>query len=108
MLNSLSGIEVTTVVRSASAALTWLKRQPYDVLLLELSLHSGTALRVLQALTQHRHRTLAVPPCIVLSNSPNEVVRRHCQSLGAQAVFDKSVQLDELFAFLRRHYQSLH
>jgi hypothetical protein len=35
-------------------------------------------------------------------------VRRRCEALGATAVFDKSIQLDELFDFLRREHVTLH
>jgi hypothetical protein len=35
-------------------------------------------------------------------------VRRHCAARGATAVFDKSIQLDELFDFLRRGHCTLH
>lgn len=87
----------------------WLSHNRCDLVLLDLALQNGNGFRLLDAIG---HACLPDPNApalrVVLTNSANQVVRRECRRLGAHAVFDKSTQLDELFAFLRRAHAAVH
>ncbi len=64
----------------------------WDLLIVDLFLRQGSGLGVLQA-SQHRGRGQRV---IVLSNYATPDMRRRCAQLGADAVFDKSNEIDAL------------
>ena len=91
----------------ASAALAWLRDNRCDLVLIDLALRGGSGVVLLEALERVPARDGSMPRRIVLTNHANDAVRRHCEALGA-AVFDKSIELDELFDFLRREHCTLH
>lgn len=107
MLAAFSGVRVVAFVESTPAALEWLRENRCDLVLLDLSLRAGSGLGLLDALDREQPEGGAAPLRIVLANGASDVLRRHCESLGA-SVFDKSIQLDELFDFLRRGHCTLH
>jgi DNA-binding NarL/FixJ family response regulator len=106
MLAAFSGVRVVATAENAPAALEWLRDNRCDLVLLDLSLRSGSGLDLLAALGRSPPAA-GVPLRIVLTNDANDAVRRHCEALGA-AVFDKSIELDELFDFLRREHCTIH
>ncbi len=108
MLAAFSGVRVVACAESEGEALEWLRRNRCDLVLLDLSLRRGSGLRLLDALDVQDADGAVAPLRVVLTNAANEAVRRHCAARGATAVFDKSVQLDELFDFLRREHFTLH
>lgn len=109
MLAAFSGVRVVATAETAADALGWLRRHRCDLVLLDLSLRGGSGLPLLRTLrTTLRERKDVRTLRVVLTNGANETVRRHCRALGADAVFDKSIELDELFAFLRREHCVLH
>ena len=68
---------------------------PCDVIIVDLFLHAGSGLGVLRAL-----QTRKLPfQSVVLSNYVNADMRNRCLALGAQRVFDKSSDIDELVAW---------
>lgn len=109
MLASFSGVQVAATAATPGAAMRWLSHNRCDLVLLDLALQNGNGFRLLDAIG---HACLPDPNApalrVVLTNSANQVVRRECRRLGAHAVFDKSTQLDELFAFLRRAHAAVH
>ena len=68
---------------------------PCDVIIVDLFLHSGSGLGVLRALQSRKLPFQSV----VLSNYVNADTRKRCLALGAQRVFDKSSDIDELVAW---------
>jgi DNA-binding NarL/FixJ family response regulator len=109
MLAAFSGVRVVAIAESADAALAWLRRNRCDLVLLDLSLRGGSGLRLLDALYRAPPAALPVTRLrVVLTNHANEAVRARCRALGATAVFDKSIQLDELFSFLRDEHCTAH
>jgi two-component system OmpR family response regulator len=109
MLAAFSGVRVVATAESAAEAIDWLGANRCDLVLLDLSLRGDSGLDILDALGRRRTEPLATQPLrVVLTNGADDVVRRHCEALGAHAVFDKSIQLDELFAFLRHEHCTLH
>ena len=112
MLAAFSGVRVAGVAESATEAWAWLQDHRCDLLLLDLSMRDSglhdCGLRLLDALA---HATPAgrVPPLrVVLANGPTDALRRRCAALGASAVFDKAIELDQLFAFLRGGHSTIH
>ncbi|MEI7447321.1 MAG: response regulator [Burkholderiales bacterium] len=107
MLAAFSGVCVVASVDTTTAALDWLRDNRCDCVLLDLSLPGGSGVALLDAL--ERGGVDGPPPMrVVLTNGVSDAVRRHCASRGAAAVFDKSIELDQLFAFLRRGRCTLH
>lgn len=111
MLAAFSGVRVVACAESEVEALAWLRRNRCDLVLLDVSLRGGSGLRLLDALDALEAPGAAgagAPLRVVLTNAASEAIRRHCAAHGAAAVFDKSIQLDELFDFLRREHCALH
>jgi two-component system OmpR family response regulator len=67
-------------------------RSQWDLLIVDLFLKQGSGLGVLEA-SQAREREQRV---VVLSNYATADMRRRCAQLGADAVFDKSNEIDAL------------
>jgi DNA-binding NarL/FixJ family response regulator len=66
-----------------------------DLFIVDVFLRSGTGLGVLQAAQRLGVRARRV----VLTNYATEEMRRRCESLGAERVFDKSRELDDLISY---------
>lgn len=76
-----------------SAARAWLAaHRDWDLLIVDLFLKQGSGLGVLES-AQGRGRSQRV---IVLSNYATPDMRKRCSELGADAVFDKSNEIDAL------------
>ncbi|MEN9889790.1 MAG: hypothetical protein RLY78_85 [Pseudomonadota bacterium] len=99
-LEELLGARVVGHAEDESAALQWLRNHPgeADVAVVDLFLRSGSGLEVLR----HAPRGMQQPRLIVLSNYATLDMRRRCTALGADAVFDKSSELEELLAYCER------
>ena len=97
-LQELAGARVVAMADGAQEALATLRQVPWDVLVLDMFLREGTGLEVLAQLPGE----LAGRKVYVLTNYATADLREACVRLGADAVFDKSTELDEFFAaFLR-------
>jgi two-component system, OmpR family, response regulator len=107
MLAAFSGVRVVATADSETDALAWLRRNRCDVVLVDLRLRRGSGFRLLDRICAVEQDGDA-PLRIVLTNGASAAVRQRCEMLGATAVFDKSIQLDELFDFLRREHAILH
>ncbi len=75
----------------------WLTQHPdgWDVAVVDLFLRQGNGLRVVEAVRQRRHGQKVV----VLSNHATADMRRRCAQLGADAMFDKSTEIDALLDY---------
>ncbi|RYF08982.1 MAG: response regulator [Comamonadaceae bacterium] len=92
-IKELAGIEVVATAEDVDSALAALDRYEWDLVVLDLFLREGSGLDVLSATpskTAGRH-------IFVLTNYATADVRRRCLDLGADAVFDKSTELEEFF-----------
>ena len=97
-LEELAQIEVVGSVADEAGAVRWMSRDPdasADLFIVDIFLRSGTGLGVLQAAQKLGLRARRV----VLTNYATEEMRRRCASLGAERVFDKSRELDDLIAY---------
>lgn len=93
-LQELAGAGVVAMADGAQEALATLRQVPWDVLVLDMFLREGTGLEVLAQLPGE----LAGRKVYVLTNYATADLRKACVRLGADAVFDKSTELDEFFA----------
>lgn len=93
----LGDMEVVGVAEGAQEAVALLDflRPSWELAVVDLFLKQGSGLDVLRAWGYRRSGRLLV----VLSNSATKDMREQCARLGADAVFDKSTQLDAFFSF---------
>lgn len=97
-LEELTSLEVVGTADSEDEACNWLKRYPekWCVVIADLFLKQGTGLGVLE----HMRERSPGQKLIVLSNYATNDMRKRCAELGADAVFDKSNELEALVDFL--------
>ncbi|MFG6458493.1 response regulator [Roseateles sp. BYS96W] len=97
-LEELAQVEVVGSVADEAGAVRWMSRGPdagADLFIVDVFLRSGTGLGVLQAAQKLGVRARRV----VLTNYATDEMRRRCESLGAERVFDKSRELDDLISY---------
>lgn len=76
----------------------WLLANDWDVAIIDLFLRVGSGMNVLQAVRKKRPEQRV----IVLSNHSSRDVRWRCRQLGADAVFDKSTELEALVDYCKQ------
>ena len=97
-LAEFAGIETSGVAGSEKAAIAWLtdSANDWDIAIVDLILEpGGSGFGVLRALRER-------PPgrrMVVLTGTANPDVRRQCEALGSDGVFDKSIETDALLAY---------
>jgi DNA-binding NarL/FixJ family response regulator len=96
-LEDLVGARVVGLAESESEAIAWLGSHAgeWQLMIVDLFLKQGSGLGVLRACRTRAPRQRAV----VLSNYVNADIRGRCLALGADAVFDKSKELDAFFDY---------
>lgn len=96
-LEELADVEVVGTAADEASALKWIRESPaaFDMMIVDIFLKSGTGLGVL------REASAAGLParCVVLTNYASDDMRARCRELGADRVFDKSSELEELIAY---------
>ncbi len=99
-LEELTNIEVVGHAPDESGARHWLKTRgdSLDLLIIDIFLLSGSGLGVLQAAQEARLTARRV----VLTNHATSDLRERCEMLGANRVFDKSCDLEELIDYCGR------
>ncbi|GAA6120775.1 response regulator transcription factor [Acidovorax sp. FG27] len=85
--------EVVATAETVDEALKVSSECDWQLMVLDLFLREGNGLSVLEALQQRA----AHQQIFMLTNYLSPDVCRRCAALGADAVFDKSTQLDEFF-----------
>ena len=71
------------------------RHEDWDLAIIDLFLREGSGLNVVEALRNRKPHQKVV----VLSNHSSRDVRWRCSQLGADAVFDKSTELEALVAY---------
>jgi CheY-like chemotaxis protein len=92
-----AGNQVVAMAGSSAEAVRWLDDHPreWDLAIVDIFLSAGHGFDVLR-----RCRTrLAHQRAVVLSNYTREPVREHARLAGADAVFDKSWELEGLLKY---------
>lgn len=93
-------IEVIGVAEDESTAVDWLMGSDHacELVIVDIFLRAGTGLGVLKG----THGLGPDTRRVVLSNHATPDIRVKCLELGADEVFDKSNQLDELLLYCKR------
>jgi len=96
-LEDLVNGRVVGYAETETDALAWLAEHPdgWQLLIVDLFLKDGTGFRVLEAC---RDRSPS-QKIVVLSNYATPEMRRKCVHLGADAVFDKATEIDDLIDY---------
>lgn len=99
-LQELTEVEVVGHARDEASALRWLRGEgaSLDLLIVDIFLVSGSGLGVLKA-AQDAHLSART---VVLTNYATADIRKRCAVLGADRVFDKSCELDDLISYCAR------
>ncbi|HYE40866.1 MAG TPA: response regulator transcription factor [Ramlibacter sp.] len=91
-LEELAHIEPVGATDTEHEAKRWLGANDWDLAIIDLFLREGSGMNVLQAVRKARPEQRIV----VLSNHSSPDVRWRCRQLGADAVFDKSTEIEAL------------
>ena len=99
-LQEMLPVQVVGTATDENTAVEWLSehRNDADLVIVDLFLEQGNGLGVLRA-AQALHAQQAM---VVLTNFATPDMSRKCHELGADRVFDKSNELDELLAYCGR------
>jgi two-component system OmpR family response regulator len=98
-LEALSQARIEGVAESEAEAIAWLNSHAeWDVAVVDLFLREGSGLNVIAWCCGRK----ANQRVVIFSNYATEEVRRRALDLGADAVFDKSTEVDGLLDFLER------
>lgn len=99
MLAEVLNAQVVGIAETSDDALAWFEVNEghWDVAVLDLFLKEGTGFTVLSHMAPAHRRH-----CVVLTNSATPANIARCIDLGADAVFDKSLQLDEFLDYCAR------
>ena len=100
-LQAIAGLQVVNVAETEQKASQWLKAHPddWDVALVDLFLGRGHGFEVLRRCHGRKPNQKAV----VLTNFTRDPVRQYAREAGADAVFDKSFDMELLMAYLTEH-----
>ena len=99
-LEELSPVQVVGTAADEASAVVWLERSggDCDLWIIDIFLKSGNGLGVLRAAQK-----MGIPgKRVVLTNYASPDTREACRTLGADRVFDKSSELDELLNYCDR------
>ena len=97
-LDELAGIEPAGWAANEKAAIAWLRdpAHAWDIAIVDLVLDpGGSGFGVLQAM---RGRP-ATKKMVVLTGTANPQVRRHCEQVGADGVFDKAMETEAMLDY---------
>lgn len=105
-LGEIDGIEVAGFAEGEESALSWLRSNHCDVLILDLELRQGNGLGVLKALAAVG--SSPGPVKIVYSNHASPNIRRVAVQLGASYFLDKTLDTPKLRPLLEELAGSVH
>jgi len=96
-LQELAEVEPVGTAETEQEGRQWLAANDgyWDLAIVDLFLKEGNGLNVLQACRARKPQQKVV----VLSNHATNDIRWRCQQLGADAVFDKSTEIDQLVEY---------
>jgi len=99
-LQELAGITAIGWTEDGDDASRWLMQPqaPWDLAIVDLFLHQGSGLDVLKACRARAPGRKMV----VLTNYATREMRARCLDLGADAVFDKSTEIDALIDYCQQ------
>ncbi|MDB5885178.1 MAG: response regulator receiver protein [Polaromonas sp.] len=91
-------VDIVGIAETEHQAIDWLKRNPgrWDIALVDLYLGEGSGAGVI-AHCQDRRADQGV--LVMTNHAGNDGLLLHCKLLGADAVYHKATQLDNLVAY---------
>jgi DNA-binding NarL/FixJ family response regulator len=103
-LQELAAVEPVGTAETEHEGKRWLAQNDdeWDLAIVDLFLREGSGLNVVEAARNRRPGQRI----IVLSNHATPDVRWRCRQLGADAVFDKSTEIDALVDYCVRHREA--
>ncbi|MEO6291174.1 MAG: response regulator [Burkholderiaceae bacterium] len=109
--NLIGTLEELTCVKSIGTSesekdgIAWLtdRHNAWDLAIVDLFLKQGSGMGVLSGCKDR----LSTQKVVVLSNYATADVRKRCTQLGADAVFDKSTEIEALMDFCVKHSSAL-
>lgn len=104
ILHAIAGVRVVQACTTSAEAVQWLAGHAgaWDLALVDLFLEDGHGFDVLRACrTRAEHQKVAV-----ISNYTREPVREYARQAGADAFFDKSLELDALVGYCTSHAEA--
>ncbi len=104
-LEELTCVNSVGTSESENEGVAWLtdRYNTWDLAIVDLFLKQGSGMGVLFACKDR----LATQKVVVLTNYATTDVRKRCQQLGADAVFDKSTEIEALMDFCVKQSTSL-
>ena len=99
-LEEMLPLEVVASAEDEQEAVQWMRRgdADCDLMIIDIFLKAGTGLEVLRKARMLRPEAKLV----VLSNYATADMRQRCLDLGADRIFDKSAEVDELLEYGER------
>jgi DNA-binding NarL/FixJ family response regulator len=98
-LRELAAVEPVGTAETEHEGKRWLaQNEDWDLAVVDLFLREGSGLNVVEAARKRRPGQRV----IVLSNHATRDVRWRCAQLGADAVFDKSTEIEALVDYCKR------
>ena len=99
-LEELADVKVVGAVPDEKSALAWIEgsADAVDLIIIDVFLKSGSGLGVLRAVQEAGLSARRV----VLTNYATPDIRKRCAALGADRVFDKSGELEDLIEYCGR------
>jgi DNA-binding NarL/FixJ family response regulator len=98
-LSEIAGIQTAGWAADEKSAIAWLRNPAnhWDLAIVDLVLEpgGGSGFGVLQALRQRG----STQKMVVLSATANPQVRRHCEEMGADGVFDKAMETEAMLDY---------
>jgi len=101
LLGSVAGVKVVGVASTESQANQWIESNSdqWDVAVVDLFLREGTGAGVVEHCRKlHPGRVVLV----MTNHAKNEQLQQECKRLGADAVYSKATELDDLVAYCAR------
>lgn len=93
-MRDLADLEVVAVAETQSDAFRAAEQHAdWQLMVIDMFLREGSGVGVLRDCMNRRPDQVA----LVLTNYPTNEIRRRCADLGADGVFDKSLELDAFF-----------
>lgn len=101
-LAELAGVETVGVASTEHEAIAWLQnpQHAWDVAIIDLVLENGEGsgmgvVRAVRARAKHQK-------VVVLTGAASPAVRRQCEALGSDVVFDKSMEAEALLDYFQQ------
>jgi two-component system, OmpR family, response regulator len=98
-MTELAGAEIVAVADNAEEAIGILRAygDRWQLAVVDLYLRSGSGLALLRAC----HERSAQQRIVVLTNYATPEIRRRCEEVGADALFDKSTEIEAFFDYCK-------